>query len=201
MWLNKPWINNSATVYTKCIYLRYWPGCLQGLPLYRQSALYQTWESIVLGSSSEWSGSLSERDPVLEPADRDVRSQVHWSAASFDMCSVQSARILSPPTSVLLLSAQCQNGSNWRCRLVPGRYQALYSSGLPTTFSGLVLSFSESSYTFLYFAVFWGSHNPLHAVLKVKCMDHFFSVEHANFNALFLNVKLKHYKMQQSVAW
>jgi hypothetical protein len=107
MRLNKPWINNSARVYTECIYLWYWPGCLQGLPLYRQSALYQTWESIVLGSSSEWSGSLSERDPVLESTDRDVRSQVHWSAASFDMCSVQSARILSPPTSVLLQSAQC----------------------------------------------------------------------------------------------
>lgn len=120
MRLNKPWINNSAPVYTKCIYLWHWPGCLQRLPLYRQSALYQTWESIVLSSSSEWSGSLSERDPVLEPSDRDVRSQVHWSAASFDMCSGQSARILSPPTSVLLLSARCQNGSNWRYRLVLG---------------------------------------------------------------------------------
>ena len=129
--------------------MRYRPACLQALLLYRQSALYRTWESIVLSSSSEWSGSLSERDPVLEPADRDVRSQVHWSAASFDMCSVQSARILSPPTSLLLLSAQCQNGSNWRCRLVMRRYQALCSSGLPTTFSDLVLCFSESWYTFV----------------------------------------------------
>ena len=181
MCLNKPWINNSAPVYTKCIYLWYWPGCLQGLPLYRQSALYQTWESIVLGSSSEWSGSLSERDPVLEPADRDVRSQVHWSAASFDMCSVQSARILSPPTNMLLQTAQCQNGSNWRCRLVPGRYQALYSSGFPITFSDLILCFSESSYTFLCLAISRGSHTSLHAVLKIQCIGHCLSVDTCEF--------------------